>query len=88
MSTVLLMHIIPSHKWLTIEYPQSNSVALLFWSNMHSRALGCLFGEWYSEAMLSHLLMSSKEVGNAESVQQTSDIYLTLPPSHTAEAEK
>ena len=28
--------------------------------------------------MLSRLLMRSKEVGNAPSVQQTSDIFLTL----------
>ena len=31
--------------------------------------------------MLSRLLMRSKEVGNAELVQQTTDIFLTLPPT-------
>ena len=31
--------------------------------------------------MLSRLLMRSKEVGNAQSVQQTTDILLTLPPT-------
>ena len=31
--------------------------------------------------MLSRLLMRSKEVGDAHSVQQTSDILLTLPPT-------
>ena len=31
--------------------------------------------------MLRCLLMRSKEVGNAQLVQQTSDIFLTLPPT-------
>ena len=81
MITVLLMHIIPPDKWLTTEYLRTNSVALFFWCDWHSRALGCLFLEEYGEAMLSRLLMRSKVVGNAQSVQQTSDIFLTLPPT-------
>ena len=31
--------------------------------------------------MLSRLLTRSKEVGDAQSVQQTSDIFLRLPPT-------
>ena len=31
--------------------------------------------------MLSCLLMRSREVGNARSVQQTTDIFLTIPPT-------
>ena len=31
--------------------------------------------------MLSRLLMRSREVGNAQSVHQTTDIFLTLPPT-------
>ena len=31
--------------------------------------------------MLSRLLMRSREVGNAQSVQQTTDFFLTLPPT-------
>ena len=31
--------------------------------------------------MLSCLLMRSREVGNAQSVQQTTDVFLTLPPT-------
>ena len=31
--------------------------------------------------MLSRLLMRSKEVGNAQFVQQTSNIFLMLPPT-------
>ena len=31
--------------------------------------------------MLSCLFMRSKEVGNAQSVLQTTDIFLTLPPT-------
>ena len=31
--------------------------------------------------MFSRLLMRSKEVGNAQSVQQTTDNFLTLPPT-------
>ena len=79
MSTVLMMNIIPSEKWLSTEYLRTNTVALLFWSDWHTGALGCLFSEEYGEAMLSRLLMRSKEVGNAQSVQQTTDIFLTLP---------
>ena len=76
-----MMNIIPFEKWLSTEYLRTNTVALLFWSDWHTRALGCLFSEEYGEAMLSRLLMRSREVGNAQSVQQTSDIFLTLPPT-------
>ena len=81
MSTVLMMNVIPSEKWLNTEYLPTNTVALLFWSDWHSQALGCLFFEEYGEALLSRLLMRSKEVGNAQSLQQTTDIFLTLPPT-------
>ena len=69
MSTVLMMHIIPSEKWLSTEYLRTNTVALLFWCDWHTRAPGCLFSEEYGEAVLSRLLMRSKEIGNAQSVQ-------------------
>ena len=78
MSTVLMINIIPSEKWLGTEYLRTNTVALLFWSDWHTRALGCLFSEEYGEAMLSRLLMRSREVGNAQSVQHTTDIFSTL----------
>ena len=81
MSTVWMMDIIPSEKWLSTEYLRTNTVALLFWSDWHTRALGCMFFEEYGEALLSRLLMRSREVGNAQSVQQTTDIFLTLPPT-------
>ena len=74
MSTVLMMNIIPTEKWLSTKYLRTNTVALLFWSDWHTRALVCLFFEEYSEALLSRLLMRSREVGNAQSVQQTTDI--------------
>ena len=85
MSTILMMSIIPSEKWLSTEYLRTNTVAVLFRSDWHTRALGCLFSEEYGEAMLSRLLMRSKEVGNAQSVQQTTDIFLTLPPTPPGE---
>ena len=66
MSTVLMINIIPSEKWLCTEDLRTNTIALLFWSDWHTRALGCLFCEEYREAMLSRLLMRSKEVGNAQ----------------------
>ena len=81
MSTVLMMNIIPSEKWLGTEYLRTNTVAPLLWSDWHTRALGSLFCEEYGEAMLSRLLMRSREVGNAQLVQRTSDILLTLPPT-------
>ena len=56
-SIVLMMNIIPSEKWLSTEYLRTNIVALLSWSDWHTRALGCLFSEEYGEAMLSRLLM-------------------------------
>ena len=76
-----MMNILPFEKWLSIEYLRTNSVGLLFWSAWHTQAHGCLSSEEYGEAMLSRLLMRSREVGNAQSVQQTSDIFLTLPPT-------
>ena len=45
MSAVLMMNIILSEKWLSTEYLCINTVALLFWSDGHTRALGCLFSE-------------------------------------------
>ena len=69
MSTVLMMNIIPSEKWMSTEHLRTNTVALLLWSQWHTRALGWLLSEEYGEAMLSCLLMRSREVGNAQSVQ-------------------
>ena len=80
-----MMNVIRSEKWLSTEYLRTNTVALLFWSAWHTRALGCLFSEDECKAMLSRLLMRSKEVGNAQSVQQTTNIFLTLPPTLPAE---
>ena len=40
MSIVLMMNIIPSEKWLSTKYLRTNTVALLFWSDWHTRALG------------------------------------------------
>ena len=81
MSTVLIMNIIPFEKWQSTEYRRTNTVALLLWSELHTRALGCHFSEDYGEAMLCRLLMRSEEVDNAQSVQQTTDIFLTFPPT-------
>ena len=77
-----MMNIIPSEKWPSTKYLRTNTVALLFWSDWHTGALGCRFSEEYGEAMLSRLLMRSKEVGNAQSVQQTTDIFFNCPPPH------
>ena len=74
-STVLMMNIILSEKWLSTEYLRTNAVALLFWSDWHTRVLGCMFFEEYGEPMLSRLLLRSREVGNAQSVQQTTDFF-------------
>ena len=71
-STVLLMLIIPSDKWLTTKYLRTT---ILFWSDWHNCALGCVFFEEYGEATPSRLLMRSKEVGIAQPVQQTFDIF-------------
>ena len=40
MSTILLMHIIPSDKWMTGEYVRTNSVAVLFCSDWHTHVEG------------------------------------------------
>ena len=61
-----MMNIIPSKKWLSTYYLRTNTVALLLWCDWHTRALGCLFSKEYGEAMLSRLLMRSREVGNAQ----------------------
>ena len=59
----------------TAEYVRTYSVAVLFWSQWHNRAFDSLFSEEYGEAMLRCLLMRSKEVGNAHTVQQASGIF-------------
>ena len=71
-----MMNVIPSEKWLSTEYLCTNTVALHFRSNWHTRALGCLFSEEYGEAMLSCLIMRSREVGNAQSVQEKNRYFL------------
>ena len=82
-----MMNIILCEKWLSTEYLRTNVVALLFWSDWHTRALGCPFCEEYGEAMLSRLGIRLKEVGIAQSVQQTTHIFLTPPPP-TSRREK
>ena len=88
MTIVLMMNIIPSEKWLSTKYLRTNNVALLFWSDWHTRALVCLFFEQYGEAMLSRLLMRSREVGNAPLLQHTTDFFLTLPPTLPREIKR
>ena len=72
---IILLILLPSEKWLSTEYLRTNTVAQPFCSDWHTRALGCLFSEEYGEAMLSRLLMRSNEVGNAQSVKQTTNIF-------------
>ena len=64
---------------MAYEDVRTNAIAPLFSSCWQRWALGCLFFGEYGEAMLSRLLMTSKEVGHAQSVQQTCVIFLTLP---------
>ena len=55
-------------------------VALLFWSQWHSSSLGCIHSEEPGEALLGRFPAHYRRNTACTSVQQSSDLFSTLPP--------
>ena len=58
---------------------KTDAVALLFWSQWHSASLGCVHSDELGEALLSRLSAHCRCHTACTSVQQSSDLFLTLP---------
>ena len=64
---------------------KTTAVALLFWSQWHSASLGCIHSEELGEALLSRFSAHCRRNTACTSVQQSSDLFLTLPPVQPGE---
>ena len=80
MSLLLMLNILKPEEQLTTEYVKTTAVALLFWSQWHSASLGCIHSEELGEALLSRFSAHCRRNTACTSVQQSSDLFLTLPP--------
>ena len=85
MSLLLMLNILKPEEQLTTEYVKTTAVALLFWSQWHSASLGCIHSEELGEALLSRFSAHCRRNSACTSVQQSSDLFLTLPPVQPGE---
>ena len=85
MSLLLMLNILKPEEQLTKEYVKTTAVALLFWSQWHSGSLGCIHPEELGEALLSRFSAHCRRNTACTSVQQSSDLFLTLPPVQPGE---
>ena len=85
MSLLLMLNILKPEEQLTTEYVKTTAVALLFWSQWHSASLGCIHSEELGEALLSRFSAHCRRNTACTSVQQSSDLFLTLPPVQPGE---
>ena len=85
MSLLLMLNILKPEEQLTTEYVKTTAVALLFWSQWHSASLGCIHSEELGEALLSQFSAHCRRNTACTSVQQSSDLFLTLPPVQPGE---
>ena len=82
MSLLLMLNILKPEEQLAMEYVKTTAVALLFWSPWHSSSLGCIHSEELGEALLSRFSAHCRRNTACTSVLQSSDLFLTLPPSN------
>ena len=80
MSLLLMLNILKPDEQLATEYVKTTVVALLFWSQWHSSSLGCIHCEELGKALLSRFSAHYRRHTVCTSVQQSSDLFLTLPP--------
>ena len=85
MSLLLMLNILKPEEQLTTEYVKTTAVALLFWSQWHSASPGCIHSEELGEALLSRFSAHCRRNTACTSVQQSSDLFLTLPPVQPGE---
>ena len=80
MSLLLMLNILKPEEQLATEYVKTTAVALLFWSQGHSACLVCIHSEELGEALLSLFSAHCRRNTACTSVQQPSDLFLTLLP--------
>ena len=85
MSLPLMLNILKPEEQLATEYVKTTVVALLFWSPWHTASLGCIHSEELGEALMSRFSADCRRNTACTSVQQSSDLFLTLPPVQPGE---
>ena len=85
MTLLLMLNIPKPEEQLATEYVKTTAVALLFWREWHSAFLGCIHSEELGEALLSRFSAHCRRNTACTSVQQSSDLFLTLPPVQPGE---
>ena len=75
-----MLKILKHEEQLATEYVETTAVALLFWSQWHSSSLRCIPSEELCEALLSRFSAHCRRNTACTSVQQSSHLFLTLPP--------
>ena len=79
MFLLLMPNILKPEEQSAREYVKTIAVALLFWSQWHSSSLGCIHSEELGEALLSRFSGHCRRNSACTNVQQSSDLFLTLP---------
>ena len=85
MSLLLMLNILKPEEQLATEYVKTTAVALSFWSQWHSAPLGCIHSEELGEAHLSRFSFHCRRNTACTIVQQSSNLFLTLPPVQPGE---
>ena len=85
MSLMLMLHILKPEPQLATEYVKTTVVVVLFCSQWHSASLGCIHCEELGEALLSWFSTQFRRNTACTSVQQSSDLFPTLPPVQPGE---
>ena len=78
-SLLLMLNVLKPEEQLATEYVKTTAVALPFWSQWHSSSLGCIHSEELGEALLSRFSAHCHRNPACTSVQQSSNLFLTLP---------
>ena len=75
----LMVSILKPEEQLATEYVKHIAVALLFWSECHFASLGSIHFEELGEALLSRFSAHRRRNTSCTSVQQSADLFVTLP---------
>ena len=79
MSLLLMLNILKPEEQLATEYVKTTAAALLFWGQRHSSSRGCIHSEELGKVLLSRFSARCCRNIACTSVQQSFDLFLTLP---------